>query len=65
VDVVLAMILLTGSVIGAQYGSTLSLKVSAEKLRALLALIVLAVCFKLALGLFLTPAEPYVVISGS
>ncbi len=62
VDVVLAMILLTGSVIGAQFGSTLSLKVSAEKLRAMLALMVLAVCFKLALGLVLTPAEPFAIM---
>lgn len=62
VDVVLAMILLTGSVIGAQFGSTLSLKISAEKLRAMLALMVLAVCFKLALGLVLTPAEPYAIM---
>jgi hypothetical protein len=59
VDVVLALILLTGSVIGAQFGTTMSLKLPAEKLRALLAAIVLAVCIKLAFGLFLEPSDPY------
>ncbi|NDF11548.1 MAG: sulfite exporter TauE/SafE family protein [Proteobacteria bacterium] len=59
VDIVLALILLTGSVVGAQVGSNMSLKVAPEKLRIMLALMVLAVCLRLAFGLFLRPEELY------
>ncbi len=61
VDIVLALILLTGAVIGAQFGARISIKMPPEKLRALLALMVIVVCFRLALGLFLTPAEPFTI----
>lgn len=57
VDVVLALLLLAGGVIGAQFGARAGQKLNGEQLRALLALMVLAVCVRLALGLLLTPDE--------
>ncbi|MEW9921017.1 sulfite exporter TauE/SafE family protein [Marimonas sp. MJW-29] len=59
VDVVLAVLLLVGGVIGAQIGTRIGVKLKAEQLRILLALMVLAVCGKLALDLLLQPAELY------
>ena len=59
VDVMLAVILLVGGVIGAQIGVGLAAKLRAEQLRILLALLVLGVCLKLALDLVLTPSELY------
>lgn len=63
VDIVLAMLLLSGSVIGAQIGSKLGAKLPAEQLRGLLAALVLGVAIKLAFGLFTTPANPYSITS--
>lgn len=59
VDIVLAVLLLVGGVIGAQIGTRIGVKMKAESLRILLAVMVLAVCGKLALDLLLTPAELY------
>lgn len=59
VDIVLAVLLLVGGVIGAQIGTRIGVKMKAEQLRILLAIMVLAVCGKLALDLLLTPAELY------
>lgn len=59
VDVVLAVLLLVGGVIGAQVGTRIGVKMKAEQLRILLAIMVLAVCGKLALDLLLQPAELY------
>lgn len=59
VDVALAVLLLIGGVIGAQVGTTIGTRMKAEQLRILLALMVLAVCFKLALDLLLVPSELY------
>jgi uncharacterized protein len=64
VDVVLATLLLLGGVIGAQLGARASSRFRAEELRAILALIVLLVGLRMGLGLFLTPAEPFVLMSG-
>lgn len=57
VDVVLAILLLAGGAIGAQFGARASQKFSGEGLRALLAVIVLAVCARIALDLFIEPDE--------
>ncbi|MEL7104432.1 MAG: sulfite exporter TauE/SafE family protein [Pseudomonadota bacterium] len=57
VDVVLAVLLLVGGVIGAQVGTRLGARLKAEQLRILLAIMVLAVCGKLAFDLLLQPAE--------
>ena len=59
VDVALALFLLIGGVVGAQFGTRIGARMKAEQLRILLALLVLAVCFKLALDLFLPPSEIY------
>ncbi len=57
VDVVLALLLLAGGVIGAQFGARAGAKLHGEQLRGLLALMVLAVCLKLTYDLVATPAE--------
>jgi uncharacterized protein len=59
VDVVLALILLTGGVIGAQFGARAGAKLPGEQLRGLLALMVLGVCLKLTLDLVIEPEEFY------
>jgi uncharacterized protein len=59
VDVLLALVLLIGGVIGAQVGVVLATRLKAEQLRVLLALLVLGVAVQLALGLVLTPDERY------
>ena len=59
VDIALAVLLLIGGVIGAQVGTALGTKLKAEQLRILLAMLVLAVCIKLALALLLMPSELY------
>jgi uncharacterized membrane protein YfcA len=57
VDVVLAVLLLIGGVVGAQIGTRIGVHMKAEQLRILLALMVLAVCGKLALDLLIQPTE--------
>ncbi|MEJ1994934.1 MAG: sulfite exporter TauE/SafE family protein [Limibacillus sp.] len=61
VDVVLALLLLTGSVIGAQFGSRLVSRIPADTLRILLAGMVLLVCGKLFFDLFSTPRTLFAV----
>ncbi|NEP55130.1 MAG: sulfite exporter TauE/SafE family protein, partial [Moorea sp. SIO3C2] len=60
VDGVLAVILLVGGVVGAQIGVRIGPRLKAEQLRILLALMVLAVCAKLAVDLVSTPDEFFV-----
>ncbi len=64
VDIVLALLLLIGGVIGAQIGTRIGVYLKAEQLRVLLALLVLAVCFKLALDLLIEPSELYSIGAG-
>ena len=59
VDVVLAILLLTGGVIGAQVGARVGIKLRGEQLRVLLALMVLAVCGRIAYDLSVTPEDIY------
>ncbi|MBI1366093.1 MAG: TSUP family transporter [Alphaproteobacteria bacterium] len=59
VDIVLAAILVAGGVLGAQAGVRIGARLKAEHLRVLLALIVLAVCARLTLGLVLPPDQLY------
>lgn len=59
VDIVLAILLLIGGVVGAQFGTRIGAKLRAEQLRILLAALVLLVCGKLALDLLLTPSETF------
>ncbi len=59
VDVVLALLLTVGGVVGAQFGSRIVTRLPAEQLRVLLALLVLAVCGKMGLDLVLRPTDLY------
>ena len=59
VDVLLSVPLMAGSVIGAQFGVGFSERFKAEQLRALLALIVVAVAVRMALGLVIKPGDLY------
>lgn len=59
VDILLAFFLIVGGVFGAQLGTVIGARLRGEQLRVLLALIVLAVCAKVALDLLVAPTEPY------
>lgn len=59
VDVVLALLLLVGAVVGAQFGTRFGSRIAAEHLRGLHGLMVLAVCGKMFLDLFVRPAEMF------
>ena len=61
VDIVLAGLLLIGSVIGAQYGARFAQKMKPELLRMMLAVLVLGVAFRMALQLGWRPEEIYTV----
>ena len=65
VDVVLAVLLLVGGVIGAQVGTIIGARMKAEQLRILLAGMVLLVCAKLAFDLLVMPAELYSIGAGT
>jgi hypothetical protein len=64
VDMLLALLLILGGVIGAQFGARAQSRLKAEELRILLSLLVLAVAGKIALDLLLTPAELYSISPG-
>jgi uncharacterized membrane protein YfcA len=64
VDILLAMLLIVGGVIGAQFGTRVGVRLKAEQLRILLALLVLSVAGKIALDLLLQPAELFSVTPG-
>ncbi len=59
VDMVLAVLLLLGSVVGAQLGARFAMRVKPEYLRLALALIVLAVGVRILIGLTWRPDELY------
>ena len=59
VDVVLAALLLVGGVVGAQYGALLTLRIKPDLLRLALAVIILIVALRMALGLAWRPDEIY------
>jgi uncharacterized membrane protein YfcA len=62
VDIVLAGLLLLGSVTGAQIGTRIAQAAKPELLRLLLAVIVLAVALRMAFGLGVRPDEVYTVV---
>lgn len=64
VDILLAFLLIIGGVIGAQVGTQVGVRLKAEQLRILLALLVLAVSVKIALDLLIRPSELYSVMPG-
>ena len=59
VDLLLALILIAGGVIGIQVGMVLARKIQGTQARAILALIILAVAFKLIGDLLIEPLEHY------
>jgi uncharacterized protein len=61
VDIVLAGLLLLGSVVGAQVGARFAQRAKPEYLRMALAAVVLLVALQMAVGLFIRPAEIYTV----
>jgi uncharacterized membrane protein YfcA len=61
VDVSLALPLIVGGVVGAQYGVGFAERLKAEQLRAGLALLVLAVAVRMALGLVVPPADTFMI----
>ena len=65
VDIALAVLLLLGGVLGAQLGSQLGTRLRAEQLRILLAVMVIAVCIKIALDLLIMPSELYSISDAS
>jgi hypothetical protein len=62
VDIVLAVLLLIGSVSGAQIGAQFAQKAKPEHLRLVLAAIVLAIAVRMALGLGYKPDEIYTLV---
>ena len=62
VDIVLALILMVGGVIGAQFGAAAGHRLKGEQLRALLGLLVLGVCLRLGYDLVATPDDLFSVI---
>jgi uncharacterized membrane protein YfcA len=59
VDVVLAVILMAGGVIGAQFGAVAGQRLKGEELRFLLATFILFVCARFAWQLIARPTELY------
>jgi hypothetical protein len=57
VDIVLAMLLIVGGVIGAQFGAAAGARLKGEQLRFLLAALVLLVCLRIGWDLISKPAE--------
>ncbi|MEZ5792366.1 MAG: sulfite exporter TauE/SafE family protein [Nitratireductor sp.] len=69
VDMVLALILMVGGVIGAQFGAAVGQRLRGDQLRALLGLLVLSVALRLAFDLVVTPKDIFsltaILVSGS
>ncbi len=61
VDAVLALVLMVGGVVGAQFGVRAGQNMRGEWLRLLLGVLVLLVGMRFAIDLVLTPADPYTI----
>jgi uncharacterized membrane protein YfcA len=59
VDVVLAVVLIVGGVVGAQFGVVAGRRLKGEQLRFLLAALVVLVCLRMAWDLVAPPSEIY------
>ncbi|QOG06160.1 sulfite exporter TauE/SafE family protein [Aureimonas sp. OT7] len=59
IDIMLGFLLMVGGVVGAQFGVEAGRKLRGDQLRALLALLVIAVAGRLLVELVVTPAELY------
>ena len=65
VDLMLAVFLILGGVIGAQYGVRMASRLPGEQLRLFLAILVLAVGVRLLYGLVISPRDIYAVTAGT
>jgi uncharacterized protein len=65
VDIVLAFLLVLGGVVGVQFGVRAGSQLRGEQVRALLAILVVAVALRLLLGLVRTPEDIYSIVAGS
>ena len=65
VDIVLAGILIAGGVVGAQFGVRVGSKLGGERIRFLMALLVLAVFLRLLWGLVVPPSDHYSLTLGT
>ena len=63
VDIVLALILMIGGVIGAQFGVRAGQAIRAERLRLLLGVLVIGVALRVAIDLVTTPEELFTVVA--
>lgn len=59
VDIVLALLLLVGGVVGAQFGARIAPRISGDRLRVMLAVMVLAVGARMLWDLTVTPEDAY------
>jgi len=59
VDMVLALLLVAGGVIGAQFGSRVGARLPGDSLRLMLGLLILGVGARLLMDLVVTPADIY------
>ncbi len=62
VDILLAVFLILGGVVGTQIGVLASKKITGAHARSILAILVLGVCSQLAMQLFLSPSETFVMV---
>ncbi len=62
VDVPLALIMLAGGAVGAQFGARLGARLSWDRVRLALALVFLAMCAQMAWGLVATPDDPFTLV---
>jgi uncharacterized membrane protein YfcA len=65
VDIVLAFLLVVGGVVGVQLGVRVGSQLRGEQLRALLAILVVAVALRLLIGLITTPDDIYSIVAGT
>jgi uncharacterized membrane protein YfcA len=65
VDAMLAVLLVTGGVVGAQFGVRIGARLRGEQLRLMLALVVIAVALRLFVGLVARPSDLYSIVLGS
>jgi uncharacterized membrane protein YfcA len=59
VDPFLATVLILGSIFGTRWGTQLGVRLPGEKLRLILALVVVGVAIKMTMTLVIAPADPY------
>ncbi len=59
VDIVLAATVMIGGLVGSPYGAQMGMRLKADQLRGLMALLVLAVAIQLGVGLVTTPDDVY------